>query len=88
MATYGVLLTDEGIKELGQAISPYLLNGSIGKYMYCSHAVQNGNFFDLTFNPSESLPTLKEGIIISIPVNFVKFIATSEEKSQFIGFNI
>lgn len=88
MAIYGVLLTDEGIKELGQAISPYLLNGPIGKYIYCNHAVQNGNFFDLTFDKSEKTHSLKERIIISIPVVFVKFIATCQEESQFSGFNI
>jgi len=86
MSICGVLLTEQGLNELGKAIDPYLKEGAIGKYIYCAQAVQNGSFIDMTFEPSQTDGSVKDSILISIPVHFVKFMATGA-KSLPIGFS-
>lgn len=72
----GVLLTDHGWSELGGAIAPYLREGPIGKYIYCTQAVQNGSFMDMTFDPRQTDGSVSTAMVVSIPVQFVKFMAT------------
>jgi len=86
MSVCGVLLTEIGIKDLGDAITPYLQTGKIGKYIYCSVAVQNGNFVDMTFEPSQTDGTVTSRMIVSVPVQYVKFMVTGA-KSLPIGFS-
>jgi hypothetical protein len=86
MSICGVLLTEQGLNELGKAIEPYLKEGTIGKYIYCTQAVQNGNFIDMTFEPSQTDGSIKDSMLVSIPVHFVKFMATGA-KSLPIGFS-
>ena len=85
MSVCGVILTDAGIKDLGKTIEPYLQEGTIGKFIYCSMAVQNGAFIDMTFEPSQTDGSVKERMVVSIPVQYVKFMATGA-KSLPIGF--
>ena len=85
MSICGVLLTEDGIKELGKAIEPYMHEGSIGKFIECAMAVQNGNFIDMTFDPSHTNGSVKDRMIVSVPLHFVKFMVTGA-KTLPIGF--
>jgi len=82
----GVLLVEEAYSFLGEAISPYIKEGRIGKYIYCTSAVQNGNFIDMTFKPEQCDGSVKDIMVISIPLNMVKFMA-SGRKSLPVGFS-
>lgn len=81
----GVLLVDEAYSFLGEAIAPYVKEGRIGKFIYCMSAVQNGSFVDMTFKPEQCDGSVKDIMTISIPVQFVKFMA-SGRKSLPLGF--
>ena len=85
MSICGVLLTDDGIKELGKSIESYMHEGSIGKFIECDVAVQNGNFIDMTFEPSQTDGSVKDRMIVSVPLHFVKFMVTGA-KTLPIGF--
>lgn len=85
MSVCGVLLTDAGLAELGDAIKPYLQEGPAGNFIYCAQAVQNGNFIDMTFEPGQADGSVVEGMVVSIPLGFVKFMVTGV-KSLPIGF--
>lgn len=85
MSVCGVLLFETAFTELGDAINPYVKEGSIGKYIYCSEAVQNGNFIDMTFEPEQLNGSTKDRMLISIPIHFVKFMATAAKLP--IGFS-
>lgn len=85
MAVCGVLLTDDGVELLGDAIKPYLHHGTIGYFVQCTQAVQNGNFIDMTFEPSQAVGSVTERMVISVPLGFVKFMATGA-KTLPIGF--
>ena len=84
MSVCGVLLFETAFTELGDAINPYVKEGHIGKYIYCSQAVQNGNFIDMTFEPAQINSSAKDRMLISIPTQFVKFMATGPKLP--IGF--
>ena len=81
----GVLLVEEAYSFLGDAITPYVKEGRIGKYIYCTAAVQNGNFIDMTFKPEQCDGSIKDTMVISVPVHLVKFMATGR-KSLPLGF--
>ena len=82
----GVLLNEQAYKEVGKALSPYVKEGPIGKYIYCRSAAQIGSFLDMTFSPEMCDGSVKEEMRISIPLRYVEFIA-SGEGSLPIGFN-
>ena len=86
MSVCGILLFDSAFAELGKVIEPYVREGSIGKYIYCAHAVQNGNFVDMTFEPEHANGRIGERMLISVPVQFVKFMATGATALS-IGFS-
>ena len=81
----GVLLYENAYKELGDAIKPYVSTGPIGKYIYCKCAKQNGSFLDMTFTPDMCDETVMVDMLISIPLHFVKFMASGSENLP-IGF--
>lgn len=82
----GVLLVEEAYSFLGEAIAPYAKEGRVGKYIYCTSAVQNSNFIDMTFKPEQCDGSVKDTMIISVPVHWVKFMATGR-KSLPLGFS-
>lgn len=82
----GVLLFDDAYAKLGDVIAPYVKEGRFGKYLYCTSAVQNGSFVDMTFKPEQCDCSIKESITISIPLHFVKFMATGHESLP-VGFS-
>ena len=82
----GVLLVDDAYSILGEAIAPYVKEGRFGKYIYCTSAVQNGNFIDMTFKPEQCDVSVKDTMVISVPLHLVKFMATGR-KSLPVGFS-
>jgi hypothetical protein len=81
---FGVILTDQGWDELGEAISPYMSKGSIGRYIYCDEVQVGGPYFVMVTscsNPDKS-SFLAE---VCIPHHYVKMYVSANEKSQ-IGF--
>ena len=81
----GVLLFDEAIVALGEAIKPYLSEGPIGHFIYCRSATQVGSFMDMVFDASRSGGRIKEDMRVSIPAHFVKFVVSAENDLP-IGF--
>ena len=81
----GVLLIDAAYVELGEALASYVQEGRIGKFIHCESAVQNGNFVDLRFRPEQCDGTVQCPMQISIPLHYVKFMATGIKESQ-LGF--
>lgn len=81
----GVLLEDQAYTLLGEAISPYVREGRIGKFIYCESAIQNGNFIEMRFRPEQCDGTIQCPMQVSIPVHFVKFMATGITERQ-LGF--
>ena len=80
-----VLLIDEAYRLLGDAIAPYVKEGRSGKYMYCMTAAQNGSFLDMTFHPSQCDGSVADIMIVSVPLQFVKFMATGASGNA-LGF--
>lgn len=85
-AVCGVLLNAQAYAVLGEALRPYIKEGPIGKYIYCRTAQQIGSFLDMTFSPEMCDGSVKDEMRISIPLQYVEFIA-SAEGSLPIGFN-
>ena len=81
----GVLLTEEAYACLGEAIAPYVQEGRIGKFIYCESATQNGNFVDMCFRPEQCDGTVHCPMQVSVPIQFIKFMATGITERQ-LGF--
>ncbi|HHJ38097.1 MAG: hypothetical protein AXA67_02530 [Methylothermaceae bacteria B42] len=80
----GILLTEEGWKDLGEALRPYSSQGPIGKYIYCHEVVPNGPYFTFIATPNNATDTNFK-VEISIPHRYVKLFVTAHEKRH-IGF--
>jgi hypothetical protein len=76
-AVCGVLLYEEAYKDIGDVLTPYVSEGPIGKYIYCKTAQENGSFLDMTFTPALCAETVKEDMLISVPLRYVRFMTTS-----------
>ncbi|KAF3983164.1 MAG: hypothetical protein HFP81_08235 [Methylococcales symbiont of Hymedesmia sp. n. MRB-2018] len=81
----GVLLNEDAYKILGKVLEPYVKEGSIGKYIYCNTAQQNGYFLDMTFKPEMCDGSIEDEMRISVPLTYVEFIV-SGDGSLPIGF--
>ena len=86
MTVCGVLLRDGALEILGDIMLPYVKDGSYGKYIYCAQAVQNGNFMDMTFEPSQTDGTVVDCMVVSIPIEFVKVLVKGAMEAGTIGF--
>lgn len=81
---FGVLLTDQAWRDLGEALAPYASEGPIGRYIYCQKVHPDGPYFAMVAtckNPDGSSFEAE----ISIPHCYVKLCISASEKSQ-IGF--
>jgi hypothetical protein len=76
-AVCGVLLYKEAYEDIGDILAPYVSEGPIGKYIYCKTAQEHGSFLDMTFTPELCADTVKEDMLISVPLRYVKFMTTS-----------
>ena len=81
---YGVLLTDDGWKDLEFPLKPYTSEGSDGKYIYCTKVCPEGPFFVMVASCKNSDGSTFEAEL-SIPHRYVRCIVSTAEKAQ-IGF--
>lgn len=82
----GILLRDGALEILGDIMLPYVKDGTFGKYIYCSQAVQNGNFMEMTFDPEQTDGTVRDRMVVSIPIEFIKVLVKGATKIGAIGF--
>ena len=80
-----VLLTKDGYEALGDAIKPYVKNGTFGLYMYCMSAMQSGNFVDMRFHPSQCDGSVKDVMVVCVPAHFVKLMISGSSANP-LGF--
>jgi hypothetical protein len=80
--SYGVLLFDEAFEHLSEVLIPYMQSGPIGKYICCRSFEENGTFADLTISPDLVDKRISETLRVSIPIRFVKFVATLSEANR------
>lgn len=85
--TFGILLTEDALKELNQALTPYLHSGLVGKYIYASDIAVRGGFIVATVNPDQVSQRIRNPMTIWIPDKFVNFVAGSSDLKK-LGFDI
>ena len=84
---YGVLLFENAWKELGEALKLYQQEGPIGKYLYCKELCYDGPMVEMTFTPEQVDNKIDCVMHISVPSNFIKFIAQAADSNRApIGF--
>ena len=84
---YGVLLFENAWKELGEALKLYEQEGPIGKYLYCKELYFDGSFVKMIFTPEQVGDRIDCVMYISVPSNFIKFIAQAADSNRApIGF--
>ena len=79
---YGVLLSEDGWRELGEALKPYQQEGPIGKYLYCKELCCDGSFVKMTVTPEQVGDRIDCVMQISVPGAFVKFIAHTPDRDR------
>lgn len=83
---WGVLFTDAGLNELGDALAPYLSKGSIGSYLYCKKVEMTQPFFHMVAdyqNPDG--PDFEAEIYV--PYHYIKCVVAGTDKKK-IGFEL
>lgn len=84
---YAVLLFPQAMEELEIPLTPYFVDGPMGKHLYCKKLEHLGGFIVLTFTPDQVRHKIQSDINIQIPSHFVKFIAYANDDDQKkIGF--
>ncbi|MFH2120801.1 MAG: hypothetical protein ABIJ25_10460 [Pseudomonadota bacterium] len=83
---YGILLFDEAYEHLSDILKPYLQKGPIGKYIYGTKAVHDGVFLNIIISPELVKGRITDDMEISIPLRFVKFVASASSLDDLIGF--
>lgn len=81
---FGVLLTEQAWRDLGEALAPYASEGRIGKYIYCQRVHSNGPYFVMEATCKNQDGSSFEAEI-SIPHHYVKLCISALDKSK-IGF--
>jgi hypothetical protein len=81
---FGVLLTDEGVVELGAALKEYLADGPSGKYLPCKEANPDRSFFHLVAEARNDEGATVE-LELYIPNRYVKLVMSGLERKH-IGF--
>jgi len=83
---FGVVIDDRAIEFSGDAISRYLHDGTVGKYIYASSVLDQGYFTHITIDPEE-VESIDFAVTIWIPTQFVKFVAVVPHKGNSLGFH-
>lgn len=73
----GVILTDDGYMALDKALTPYVREGPIGKYLYGTSVDYIGSFLTLTIHPDLVDNRIANEMTIWIPTHHVLFVAVS-----------
>jgi len=81
---FGMLLTDEGLTELGPILKDYWSEGPIGRYLYCKEANPDRNYFHIVAEGTNRDGTKFEAEIY-IPHRFVKVVVSATDRKH-IGF--
>ena len=81
---FGVLFTEEGIKELEPALKDYWSEGQIGKYMHCKEANPDRNYFHVVAECVNKDGSSFEADIY-IPHRFIKVVVAGTDRRS-IGF--
>lgn len=81
---FGVLLTEEGWKDLDAALTGYSSEGRIEKYIYCKKVHPDGQYFGIEASCANPDGSTFEADI-SIPHRYIKCFVSSSEKEG-IGF--
>jgi len=81
---WGVLFTDAGLNDLGEALEPYLSKGSIGPYLYCKQVEMIQPFFRMVAD-YPNLDGLSYETEIYVPYHYIKFVVAGTDRNK-IGF--
>lgn len=81
---FGLLLTDEGLTELGPVLKDYWSEGPLGRYLYCKEANPDRNYFHITLGATKTDGSKIEAEIY-IPHRFVKVVVSAADRKH-IGF--
>ena len=81
---FGLILTDEGLKELEATLKDYWSEGPNGKYLYCKEAHPDRNYFHIVAEATKRDGTKSEAEIY-IPHRFVKVVVSATDRKH-MGF--
>jgi len=81
---FGVLLTDEGVAELGATLKDYLSDGPAGKFLPCKEASPDRSFFHLISEARNADGAMVE-VELYIPNRYIKLVMSGLERKH-IGF--
>jgi len=81
---FGVLLTDEGVADLGGALKDYLADGPSGKFLACKEASPDRSFFHLVAEARNADGAMVE-LELYVPNRYVKLVMSGLERKH-IGF--
>ncbi|MYN03507.1 hypothetical protein GTP41_15530 [Pseudoduganella sp. DS3] len=81
---FGVLLTDEGVAELGAVLKDYLTDGPSGKYLPCKEANPDRSFFHLIAEMRNADGVAAE-LELYVPNRYIKLVMSGLERKH-IGF--
>ena len=83
--TYGVYLFSPAAEVLGDAIKPYLKDGSHGPCIVCSRIDTSGPLF-LMFVPGANAAGEMVEFEIMVPHNMIKLVLSERDDDDEIGF--
>lgn len=82
--TFGLLLTEDGVRELEPVLKDYWEEGSIGKFIYCKEANPDRNYFHIVAVAKNGRDSDFEADIY-IPHRFIRIVVSGTDKKS-IGF--
>jgi hypothetical protein len=84
---WGVLFTDAGLNDLGEALKPYLSEGSLGVYLYCKEVDMGRPYFRIVAD-YQNLDGSSFETEIYVPHHYIKFVVAGNESNirKQIGF--
>jgi hypothetical protein len=81
---FGLLLTNDGVVELESVLKDYWSDGPLGKYLYCSEANPDRNYFHIVAEGTNRDGSKFEAEIY-IPHRFIKIVVSATDRKH-IGF--
>ena len=81
---FGLVLNDDGLAELESVLKDYWSEGPLGKYLYCSEANPDRNYFHIVAEATNRDGSKFEAEIY-IPHRFIKVVISATDRKH-IGF--
>lgn len=81
---WGVLFTDEGLRDLDGLLNGYLSTGPIGRYLYCKQAEMHLSYFRVVVESRDPDGSSVE-MEMFIPHRYVKAVVAATDKKK-LGF--